>query len=485
MGPFADPSPDPSPGPSLGHGSRAAPAGRPPGRPPGRLLAALLACLALVATATGFAPPGRERSAEPAGTPAAAAYTVALTGDSSGARWTGHERVSFTNVSAQPLPEVHLRLWGNAHGGCPAPAVTVTRLVGGTAATLSADCTVLRVALPAPLRPGGRHSIGFDLELRAPELADKAGRFGRHGAYSHFGNALPVLAVRDADGWHLDPFTDTGESFYALAADFTVVLDHPAALGVPASGSSADGPGAAGRTVTTATARQVRDFAWSAGPFERSSAVSAGGVRVAVHAVAGVGAADARTMLDVAVSALDTHARAFGGYPYAELDVVLDDDLWFSGMEYPGFVLDRVKTTALVHEIAHQWWYGIVGDDQYHQPWLDESFAEYATDLALGRDGADCWSRVAWSAPEERITNGMAYWDEHPDRYGVVVYDYGACALHDLRRLIGADAMARLLRGYTRAHWYGVSGTPAFLAAAGAAATEDLAPFWAAHRIGA
>ncbi|MFI6445955.1 M1 family metallopeptidase [Kitasatospora sp. NPDC050543] len=450
-----------------------------------RLLAAVLACFALIATTTGGAPPGNGRRAEPDRTPASAAYTVELTGDSSGGDWSGHEHVSFTNVSAEPLHEIFLRLWGNAHGGCSAPSVTVTHLAGAAAGELSVGCTALRIALPAPLGPGGRHSVGFDLTIRAPELKDSAGRFGRHGAYSYFGNALPVLAIRDTAGWHLDPFTDTGESFYALAGDFTVALDHPAVLGVPATGGSADTPGSAGRTVTTATARRVRDFAWAAGPFDTVSRVSAGGVTINVHTVAGVGAADAQAVLATAESAMDTHARAFGAYPYPELDAVLDNDLWFSGMEYPGFVLDRVNTTALIHEIAHQWWYGIVGDDQYHQPWLDESFAEYATDLGRGRDGADCWSTVVWASPQERITNGMAYWDDHPERYEDVVYDYGACALHDLRRLIGADAMTRLLRGYARVHWYGVSSTPAFKAAAQAATTEDLTPFWAAHRIDA
>ncbi|MGO4458115.1 M1 family metallopeptidase [Streptomyces sp. M-16] len=448
-----------------------------------RLLAAVLACFALTASMPGGAPPGSGRGAEPARTPASAAYAVELAGDSSGGTWSGHEQVSFTNVSADPLHEVFLRLWGNAHGGCSAPAVTVTHLVGGGADGLRAGCTALRIALQAPLGPGERHTIGFALTVRAPELVDSAGRFARHGAYSHFGNALPVLAVRDAAGWHLDPFTDTGESFYTLAADFAVVLDHPAAIGVPATGSTTEAPGSAGRTVTTATARQVRDFAWSAGSFETVSGVSSGGVTVHVHRVAGVAAADARAMLATATSAMDTHARAFGAYPYGELAVVLDDDLWFSGMEYPGFVLDRVKASALVHEIAHQWWYGIVGNDQYHQPWLDESFAEYATDLALGRDCSDCRRAVVWATPQERITNGMAYWDEHPARYEDVVYGYGACALHDLRRTIGADAMTRLLRGYVRTHRYGVSTTPAFKAAARAVTAEDLTPFWAAHRV--
>ena len=51
---------------------------------------------------------------------------------------------------------------------------------------------------------------------------------------------------------------------------------------------------------------------------------------------------------------------------------MLDNNFWFGGMEYPGFVLDLVSTNALTHELGHQWWYGIVGDDEYNTPWLDE-----------------------------------------------------------------------------------------------------------------
>jgi hypothetical protein len=60
----------------------------------------------------------------------------------------------------------------------------------------------------------------------------------------------------------------------------------------------------------------------------------------------------------------------------------------------------------------------------------------------------------------------MAYWDAHASRYGTVVYGYGKCALHDLRRTIGTTAMLNLLRSYAQAHWYGVSTVPDFKAAA-------------------
>ncbi|MEU8921495.1 M1 family aminopeptidase [Kitasatospora sp. NPDC048545] len=425
----------------------------------------------------GTTPP---QPGDPTRTPSAPGYTVSLTSDASGSSWTGHESVTFGNASPTPLNEVYLRLWDNAHGSCPSTPITVTNVTGGTPSPLSVDCTALKVTLPAPLAQGQSGTVGFDLAITVPSGAD---RFGHDGAYNFLGNALPVLAVRDAAGWHLDPYTNNGESFYTVAADFTVTLDHPSGLLVPATGTSVDTPGAAGRTVTKATASKVRDFAWGAGPFTRISGTSAAGVKVNVYSVAGISSADAKSMLTTATSAVDAHAQRYGAYPYGELDAVIDNSFWFGGMEYPGFVLDLVSTTALTHEIGHQWWYGIVGDDEYNSPWLDEAFTDYATDLALGKTGNGCWNSVSWASSAERITNSMAYWDANSDRYSTVVYGYGKCALHDLRRTIGDTAMTTLLRSYAQAHWYGVSTTAEFKAAAQAATTVDLTSFWSQHRI--
>ncbi|MFE9611620.1 M1 family metallopeptidase [Streptomyces sp. NPDC006012] len=431
------------------------------------------------------------RSTDPAGcatalpadstrTPSAPSYTVSLSSDTTGSVWTGQESVTFTNSSATALGEVYLRLWDNSHGTCSAMPIKVSDVTGGTAGALSADCTSLRITLPAPLAQGQSATIGFDLGITVPAGAD---RFGRDGAFSFVGNALPVLAVKDTTGWHLDPYTDNGESFYSLAADFKVSLDHPSTLLVPATGRSTDTPGTAGRTVTTATATQVRDFAWAAGPFTRISGTSAAGTPVNVYSVTGISSSSAQSMLATATSAVDAHAGRFGAYPYGELDAVIDNNFWFGGMEYPGFVLDVVSTTALTHEIGHQWWYGIVGDDEYTSPWLDEAFTDYATDLALGKSGSGCWNSVSWASSAEKITNSMAYWDAHASRYSTVVYGYGKCALHELRRVLGDTAMAKLLKDYATAHWYGVSTTAEFKAAAQAATGTDLTSFWTQHRI--
>ncbi|MFI1172380.1 M1 family aminopeptidase [Streptomyces melanogenes] len=413
-------------------------------------------------------------------TPASPSYTVNLSSDTSGSVWTGHESATFTNASATPLSEVYLRLWDNYHGTCSAMPITVTNVTGGTAGSLSVGCTALQIALPAPLAQGQSATIGFDLGITVPSGAD---RFGHDGAFNNIGNALPVLAVKDGSGWHLDPYTNNGESFYSLAADFKVTLDHPNSLLVPATGTSVDTPGSSGRTVTTATAAKVRDFAWAAGPFTKISGTSPAGTAINIYSVSGISSSDAQSMLSTAKSAVDAHAARFGAYPYGELDAVIDNNYWFGGMEYPGFVLDLVSTTALTHEIGHQWFYGIVGDDEYNSPWLDESFTDYATDLALNKTGSGCWNSVSWASSAEKITNSMAYWDAHSSRYSTVVYGYGKCALHDLRRVLGDTAMAKLLKDYATSHWYGVSTTAEFKAAAQAATTTDLTSFWTQHRI--
>ncbi|MET7896040.1 M1 family metallopeptidase [Streptomyces mirabilis] len=426
-------------------------------------------------TSGGTTPP-----ADSTRTPAAPSYTVSLSSNTSGTVWTGHESATFTNASSTALSEVYLRLWDNYHGTCSAMPIAVSNVTGGTAGALSVGCTALRIALPTPLAQGQSTTIGFDLGITVPSGAD---RFGYDGAFSMIGNALPVLAIKDGSGWHLDPYTNNGESFYSLAADFKVTLDHPTTLLVPATGASVDTPGSSGRTVTTATASKVRDFAWAAGPFTKISGTSTAGTPINIYSVSGISSSSAQSMLTTAKTAVDAHAGRFGAYPYGELDAVIDNNFWFGGMEYPGFVLDLVSTTALTHEIGHQWFYGIVGDDEYNSPWLDEAFTDYATDLALGSTGTNCWNSVSWASTAEKITNSMAYWDAHSSRYSTVVYGYGKCALHDLRRVLGDTAMAKLLKDYATSHWYGVSTTAEFKAAAQATTTTDLTSFWTQHRI--
>ncbi len=86
------------------------------------------------------------------------------------------------------------------------------------------------------------------------------------------------------------------------------------------------------------------------------------------------------------MDALTLYSRLFGPYPYQELDVV-ETPARAGGIEYPTLVVisDRLYTGhprlewVVAHEVAHQWWYGMVGSDQVDEPWLDEALTQYTT----------------------------------------------------------------------------------------------------------
>ncbi|WP_329624993.1 M1 family metallopeptidase [Streptomyces sp. NBC_01255] len=453
------------------------------------LLALVAALLIVPHTAAAQHPTHSAAPVRETATPDRPAYDVSLSGDADGSHWTGRQTVSFRNAARTPLRSVDVRLWGNGSDGCgtsdrPSP-VRVGRVEGGTPRPLTVGCTALRIDLPAPLPYGARTSISFDVSITVP---DRVHRFGKDGAHRYLGNALPLLSVRDAQGRHLDPDVGFGESFHTLTGDFRVVLDHPDALVVPASGTTTRHAGAPGRTVTTSVARGVRDFAWAAGPFRSKTVTTPGGVRLNAYWTASTPPEGVAKALQDSVGSVDEFGKRFGRYPYGELDLVMSDTLDdFGSMEFPGLVLlwtERDESGA-VHEIAHQWFYGIVGNDQFTSPWLDESFAQYAAQLYYREPTATCWEdQGPWPSDTAALTRSMAYYaDGHRTEYVRVVYTRGACALHDLERTLGTPAMASMLRGYVRDHWLGVSTTTAFKHAAQAATTKDLGPFWTEHRI--
>jgi len=144
------------------------------------------------------------------------------------------------------------------------------------------------------------------------------------------------------------------------------------------------------------------------------------------------------------------------------------------GMEYPEIVFVQMTTAAigerswahfaalLSHEIAHQWFYGIVGDNQWREPWLDESFATFAS----GFPSHSCTpgDPLAGYPSDVRVTSNMGFFDREPaDFYFGGLYGGGACALRDLRSGFGATGFDTFLRRWVASHRYGVATTSAFV----------------------
>jgi aminopeptidase N len=135
-------------------------------------------------------------------------------------------------------------------------------------------------------------------------------------------------------------------------------------------------------------------------------------------------------------------------------------------MEYPELVISPAQFGILGHEIAHQWWYAIIGNDEYAEPWLDESFANYSV-FRLGGRFAPC-PRPPFRPP---LTSSMAAFERaRSGAYASVVYRGGACSLRTLERGLGRARFDELLRGIVREHRDGVLTTAEFVEAVRAAA---------------
>ena len=421
------------------------------------------AALALVLLAGCGGGDGARSGGSPAATPEpeAGAYwptpvehRLDLSYDARRSSLSGVDVITLRNTGPAPLDAVWLRTWANAFGGCARPSVDVKVTGDDRSGAERMDCTAVEVELGTPLAPGAETRLRVWFDVIAPPDPD---RFGRYAGAAYFGNALPVLAVADADGWRLPPYTFHGESFFTLSARWRMRLALPEGMRAATTGTetaSHDG-------IVDVEADAARDMAIVVGPLTETTR-EAGGVRIR-HWRLRESAADADRALDVAARALTGFARTYGPYGRDELDVVegpREIAQGGLGMEYPELVLSPAVPGILAHEVAHQWWYGIVGDDEYRDPWLDESFASYAAFRLLGAS-PPCPPRP-W---RPRLTASMAAWDRSSGRYGDIVYRGGACALRTVERGLGRERFDALLRGLVREHRDGVL-TPADVVAA-------------------
>jgi hypothetical protein len=398
-------------------------------------------CLLLAGAAAAQASPAVIKAAEPT------SYSLDLRYLNHGSGvLRGSERIHFVNRGPAALDRVWLRLWANGPDYCQPRRIKLTIAAPARAGAERTQCSAREVLLGAPVAPGATGSISLRFEVTVRRGDD---RFGHAGKISLLGNVIPVLAVEDDRGLHLERYSSNGESFYSLAASWDATLRLPARLRAATTGQVLSERVKGGlRTLHVGTPR-ARDFGLAVGPLHVRS-TSAGGVRIRAFARrigrgTDVNLRAARAM----VEELTRRGAPFGG---KELDLVLlgGGVGGFGGMEYPELVFTMPLRNVVAHEVAHQWWYGLVGDDQFREPWLDEGFATYFEERQYPIfDGCDPRRPYGIVAPPFRhfaLDSSMAVWDRSPAAYPDVVYLGGACALERLEKDIGRTRMTTFFR---------------------------------------
>ena len=378
---------------------------------------------------------------------------------------TGTETLTFT--PDLPVDELVFRLVPNG----PDSAKAGNRLEVGR--VRGDDVVRGRYEQAAAAAPGGLYVVDLAGELAAGESTRLAldftltlgsgafDRFGTDDGLSWWASGAPLLAWEPGVGWAEDPFVElSGETTTSPASDTTVEVSVPQDLTVLMTGAQA-APTAArgGRRTWTSHEPAARDVGVAAGTFTTEERTTPRGVRVTAGVLPGA-KVEAAQVADWAVAAIGALEQRLGPFPYGTLTVALLPD-YGGGIEYPSAILEATPSRAvLVHEVAHQWFYGMVGNSQFRDPWLDEAFATYAEAVVNPADATDLLPALGIDGDVGAAMDRFA----GDRKYFAVVYGKGAAALLAARKDAGAAAFDAAIRCYVDVNAWRIA-TPADLGA--------------------
>ncbi|WP_281883774.1 M1 family metallopeptidase [Paenibacillus sp. YYML68] len=413
--------------------------------------------------------------------------------------------MSWTNPGTLPVQEVYLHLYANAFeskkttfmqesggklrndatkenntGGIQLQSL---KLISGAATDLSDklefvqpddgnkhDRTLLKVTLPKAVAPGEQVTLQTSFTVQLPQVF---ARMGYAGDFVMAGQWYPKLAVyeskgtrgRAEEGWNLHQYHGNSE-FYADFGIYDVKVRVPSAYTVAATGFPTKPVADDGTTkLYTFYADDVHDFAWAASPSfvyveEPYATQHLPGVRIKLYLDPKHEHLKARYMT-AAKKALARYSEWYGSYPYSTLSIVVppEDGNGAGGMEYPTLItswgaggeepsleLERV----IVHEIGHQFFYGMIASNEFEEPWLDEGFTSYAEDKLMEKEYGVRSNRLVEASymtdPASLKLNAWSY--KGHQHYAENVYTRAKLVLQAMEAEVGPDTMNRIMRTY-------------------------------------
>ncbi len=461
-------------------------------------------------------------------------YRLEIVVDPDARTVTGQEQI-VVPAGKSPLGELFLRTYENAavFGRDPVVSVTDCRVAGSPAKTEAPDPTVLHVPLSPVLMPGGTASVDLLFRVEIPSIADSANDLdaavtgmmgslgggatappkGDHGVLGATSNVInlgwffPVLAPRKGNFFDTRAPSGIGDIPTADPSNFIVSVVAPGSFKVVGTGLEVGrSPAEGNQTRTTLVAAAVRDFTIFLSKDYEEQTATAGGVRIR-NFVVKADTAEGKKVLDVAQHALAFYEEKFGPYPWTELKVAeapltgaaggveyttlvgVASMLYrpqasqtLAGLPVPGgasSILQSLLEGAVAHEVAHQWWMAIVGNDAQLHPFVDEPLAQYSAALYFEhRHGTRPYeqfmkTQYAGGYHGYRLGGGADGAVERPAaefaderEYGAMIYCKAPGFYRAARKLLGDAAFFEALRRYETDHFLGVAEPDDFLKAA-------------------
>jgi hypothetical protein len=494
--------------------------------------------------------------------PRNANYTLDVRVDTDAGTLTGLQRLVWRNIQDQPTSELWFHLYWNGWRNNQSTWLLEDRIRGRSTAgkTLKAedwgyqiiekarwldpegpvdltaslrfaapddgnpeDRTVMVLDLPRPVAPGETIEVELEFRARVPRTFARTGRVGDFYFVAHW---FPKLGVFEgAEGWNCHQFHSATE-FYSDYGNYDVRLTLPQRYVVGATGreveTEAHGDGTASHRFVQ---EDVHGFAWTASPdyLERRETFEEPGlppveIRLLLQPEH---ERQAERHLEATRAALKFYGLWYGPYPYGHITVV--DPAWGSGaggMEYPTLftcgtrLLSPAGTGSpegvTIHEAGHQFWYGMVGNNEFEHAWIDEGLNTFSTARTyyaafdppvytqryLGMPGAR-GGFLPWKfdeVPMNRAVHGNRLdryrrdatsdtpstptFHYYPSTASSITYSKTAVWLHTLERYLGWETLQEILSTFFERWKFRHPEPEDFFAVANEVAGQDLTWFF-------
>jgi len=365
-----------------------------------------------------------------------------------------NEAISYQNTTGQTLTDLVLAVEPNRWVGC----FNLDSLTMGdqeVIVILKGDR--LEVHLTIPLVPGQVAYLSLRYSLNLP-AADSHHVFGYNNLQVNLVDWFPFI-VPYSGGWLMHPPANVGEHLVYDQANFDVTVtftDPTLPITIAASAPVASTGGIWHYVLTDA-----RTFVFSASTNYHSVMTTTNDATITSYFFTN-DKTPGQAVLGEVSKAITTFNTLFGPAPHRSLSIV--ESPFFDGLEYDGLfflsrdfykeddgtVLNNLVDIA-VHETAHQWWFGSVGNDQALEPWLDEAMATYSEWLFYEKNYPEVtawWTfRVEAYAPSGWVDADI-YHSNDFRTYANAVYLRGAQFLETLRGRVGDEAFFTFLKDY-------------------------------------
>lgn len=409
-----------------------------------------------------------------------AAYSINADLDPEARCMTYTETVQIKNTGSDSMKELYFHIYGNKFKGLrqvedgDIVVSSIRDQNGNLSWQREQDGVLYCVELSNTLEPNQTVELTFDCEVIIPDLESMYG-ISRDGDVQ-----LPMfsvqLAMYDKNGWDKAPLPENGDGRYGAAATYELTISVPETYTLVCNGDELSHHSNDGITTYSYRAENRRDIVIFACKDYVLLERTVGHTSILGYfneTVNGVTRQDMEFVMDCAATSLEYFNSIFVEYPYSTL-VITNSALgtnFSPNMEYSGLVTilfgsERISMkTNTFHEVAHQWFYGLVGNDENREAWLDEGFADFATGLcldAVGDTDYPFWEMklLANNAIAEEKINVP---NDEASVYDWVMYDRSAIFLKTLMDTVGQEKFFSIMSDYCQKYMYGIATTEDFL----------------------